>query len=64
MNLQSPREKLIVETLDCRNLPCPATVVAAKQAMSTLGGAAVEILADSGAPREENLLRASSVVKL
>jgi TusA-related sulfurtransferase len=64
MNLQSPREKLIVETSDCRNLPCPAPVVAAGQTMSTLGGAAVEILADSGASREQNLLRASSVVRL
>lgn len=39
-----------MNTIDCRNMPCPAPVIAAKKALEEQG--AIRILLDDGAPRE------------
>jgi selenium metabolism protein YedF len=39
-----------METIDCRNLPCPAPVIAVKKALQ--GHREIQVLLDDGAPRE------------
>ncbi len=39
-----------MNTIDCRNMPCPAPVIAAKKALEEQG--AIRILLDDGASRE------------
>ena len=41
-----------MKVIDCRNMACPTPVVTAKRALEEAGGAAVQVLVDSGAPRE------------
>ncbi len=41
-----------MKVIDCRKMSCPAPVIATKRALEESGGAAVQILVDHGAPRE------------
>lgn len=47
-------KQMIIE--DCRGLDCPAPVIRVKKALENAGGAAVRVIVDNGAPRE-NVLR-------
>lgn len=41
-----------MKIIDCRKMACPAPVIATKRALEDSGGAPVQIMVDSGAPRE------------
>jgi len=41
-----------MKVIDCRNMACPAPVIAAKRALEESAGQPVQILVDAGAPRE------------
>ncbi len=41
-----------MKIIDCRTMSCPAPVIATKRALEEAGGETVQILVDSGAPRE------------
>jgi selenium metabolism protein YedF len=41
-----------MNTIDCRNMACPAPVVTTKRALEEAAGEPVQILVDPGAPRE------------
>lgn len=41
-----------MKIVDCRNMACPVPVVTAKRALEEAGGEPVQIMVDTGAPRE------------